>query len=159
MLKPSSYLDYLETLVVSLLDERLHLADIYVSDPKAGPSMAGFDASPINVRAEITAQRAARTPPPPKPRGPGPHPGEDATKVWGWVHGNNLYERGYLSSLGSRMPHEPWVTTAEGTNWSLYDVSFKPDDETRYEAAYEAMVAAHKATLPQDPDILHGGQS
>ncbi len=60
MLKPSSYLDYLETLVVSLLHERPYRADIAITDPLAGPSMKGFTCDPYNVREEIATQRAAR---------------------------------------------------------------------------------------------------
>lgn len=67
MLSPSSYLDYLETLVVSMLDERRTLGgsdiDIEITDPKAGPSMAGFSVSPINAQEEIAEQRAARQSP------------------------------------------------------------------------------------------------
>lgn len=59
MLKPGSYLEYIESLAVSLLNANGD-ADVKITDPSAPPSMAGFSVSPINARAEIAAQQAER---------------------------------------------------------------------------------------------------
>lgn len=59
MLKPSSYVEYLETLALSLLNEH-GSSDVRVTDPLAPPPLKGFSISPLNAREEIAKQRASR---------------------------------------------------------------------------------------------------
>ncbi len=61
MLKPASYIEYLEVLAVSLLAAHGD-GDITVTDPLAPASMAGFSVSPLAAREEIARQRARRSP-------------------------------------------------------------------------------------------------
>lgn len=61
MLKPDSYVKYLEAVVLSLLAERKRDGEIWSVDN--APSFAGVSFSPYNVRAEIEAQKRKRTEP------------------------------------------------------------------------------------------------
>ena len=60
MLKPNSYIEYLETLVLSLMTERKSDNDIVINDDQASSSLKGFTCSPLLVQQEIKEQRRCR---------------------------------------------------------------------------------------------------
>jgi hypothetical protein len=59
-MKPDSYLQYLETIVLSLMTERDSDKDIVVKDDFAPDPLQGATVSPINVLSEIDSQRRLR---------------------------------------------------------------------------------------------------
>jgi hypothetical protein len=59
MLKQNSYIEYLESITLSLIDT-FNGEEFPITDPDAGPSLAGFSASIYNVREEIENQRKQR---------------------------------------------------------------------------------------------------
>lgn len=59
-MKPDSYLQYLETIVLSLMAERDSEKDIVVKDELAPKPLQGATVSPINVLSEIESQRRLR---------------------------------------------------------------------------------------------------
>ena len=59
-----------------------------------------------------------------------------AKKQWGSIHGNNMFKRAYLSSVG--IPSlEPFYTAKDGMNYSGFDVTFSPDNPREAEAQYQ----------------------
>jgi hypothetical protein len=60
MLSPTSYTEYLESLVLSLLAERPYPETDILGTDETSPTSYGYTYSPINVNAEIRDQRAAR---------------------------------------------------------------------------------------------------
>lgn len=63
MLKQDTYISYLESVVLSLLDERecQFDQDIIITDDEAMPSLKGRDVGYYNLTSQIKEQRAART--------------------------------------------------------------------------------------------------
>lgn len=62
MLKQSSYIHYLESIVLSLLEIPRPTRDIPINDV-TNVSMHGFSCSPYNIHEQIAKQRAARNAP------------------------------------------------------------------------------------------------
>ena len=63
MLKPQSYVDYLETVVLSLINrqaDRQADKDITIDDPDCNAWAKDCTLSPYNVRKEINTQRKSR---------------------------------------------------------------------------------------------------
>ena len=54
-------------------------------------------------------------------------------KVYGYIHGNNLYDRGYFDGILGLETKEPfYIREKNGDVWSAFDVGFKPDDKEQF---------------------------
>jgi hypothetical protein len=64
------------------------------------------------------AIRALKTSPSPKP-----------APLWGtgWICGRNYRQRGKPTGTTGIPDGEPWYITEDGTSWSAFDVTYRPD--------------------------------